>query len=60
MLYAERLAEHEKPAWVPDGPGLEYLELVGCELGKDPGALLRAARPANTQQAAGRGERSDD
>jgi hypothetical protein len=28
LLYAERLARHEKPEWLPPGKGLEYLELV--------------------------------
>jgi MoxR-vWA-beta-propeller ternary system domain bpX4 len=34
MLYAERFAKHEKAAWIPSGPGLEYCELVFGELGK--------------------------
>jgi hypothetical protein len=45
LLYAERLARKEKPAWVPDGPGLEYVELVWRELGKDPSLLARQAGP---------------
>lgn len=28
LLYVERLAQHERAAWVPEGPGLEYWELV--------------------------------
>jgi hypothetical protein len=37
MLYAERLARHEKPAWIPTtGPGAEYVALVRQELGKNP------------------------
>jgi hypothetical protein len=28
LLYAERLARTEKPAWLPEGPGREYVELV--------------------------------
>jgi hypothetical protein len=39
MLYAERLACHEKPAWVPDEAGRAYLELVYRERGRD--GLLR-------------------
>jgi hypothetical protein len=39
MLYAERLARHEKPAWVPDEVGRAYLELVYRERGRD--GLLR-------------------
>jgi hypothetical protein len=54
MLYAERLTRHEKPAWVPEGPGREYLELAYRELGQDSPALLRAA---GVDQ---RGEASDE
>jgi hypothetical protein len=39
MLYAERLADHFKPAWVPRGRGWPYLELVWTELGKDVALL---------------------
>ena len=60
MLYCERLARHEKPAWVPMGPGLAYLELVYRELGKDPAILLRAAQGTPTILAAGRVEGTDD
>ena len=35
MLYAERLAQHEKPAWIPSGAAMEYVELVYADLGKD-------------------------
>jgi hypothetical protein len=35
MLYAERLAAGFKPAWLPSGPGRQYVELVWTELGKD-------------------------
>jgi hypothetical protein len=38
LLYAERLARTEKPAWVPRGRALEYVELVFAELGKRPPA----------------------
>jgi hypothetical protein len=31
LLYAERLAEHPRPAWVPSGPGREYYEMVGAQ-----------------------------
>jgi hypothetical protein len=34
LLYAERLARHEKPAWVPEGRPREYVELVYQELGR--------------------------
>ncbi len=34
LLYAERLAEHFKPAWIPlNGPAREYVELVFAERG---------------------------
>ncbi len=38
LLYAERLAQTEKPAWVPRGPAQEYVELVFADLGKRPPA----------------------
>jgi hypothetical protein len=28
LLYAERLARHEKSAWVPQGEGREYVQWV--------------------------------
>ena len=34
QLYAERLARHEKPGWMPDGPALEYVDWVRQELGE--------------------------
>jgi hypothetical protein len=45
MLYAERLAHHEKSAWFLDGAGQEYVELVWRELGKDTRGLLRNRTP---------------
>ena len=33
MLYAERLARHEKPAWMPDGPAMEYVHWMRDEMG---------------------------
>jgi hypothetical protein len=56
LLYAERLALHAKPAWIPEGPALEYAELVWRELGRDPAAL---ARPG-ALLGAGRGEAADE
>jgi hypothetical protein len=41
-LYAERWAQREKPAWRPAGHGLEYLEAVWSDLGRDI-QLLREA-----------------
>jgi hypothetical protein len=44
LLYAERLADHEKPAWVPGGgPAAGYVEMVWAERGRDASALLAAA-----------------
>jgi hypothetical protein len=34
MMYAERLELHNKPAWLPDGPAMEYIRWVRQELGK--------------------------
>ncbi|HKI37748.1 MAG TPA: hypothetical protein VKA46_38200 [Gemmataceae bacterium] len=34
LLYAERLADHPKPAWMPQGRAREHVELVFGELGK--------------------------
>ncbi len=34
LLFAERLAEHFKPAWVPHGKAFEYVELVFQEAGR--------------------------
>jgi hypothetical protein len=34
LLYAERLARHEKPAWFPGGEAAAYVELVWSQLGK--------------------------
>ncbi len=42
MLYAERLALDEKPAWMPEGVGREYVELVFQGLGKGASPLLGA------------------
>lgn len=43
LLYAERWSRHSKPAWQPHGEGLEFVELVWAELGKDT-SVLRAAQ----------------
>ncbi len=34
LLYAERLAGHENPAWFPGGESAAYVELVWTQLGK--------------------------
>lgn len=39
LLYAERLARHEKPAWVPTGPARQAVELVWEQLGRDVALL---------------------
>jgi len=44
MLFAERLARHEKPAWVPIGEAAEYVEVVYHHLRRDLGNL-RAKEP---------------
>jgi hypothetical protein len=46
LCYAERLAENFKPAWMPRGLGVAYVEMVWTEMGRDP-ALLAPARRAN-------------
>jgi hypothetical protein len=33
LLYAERLAEKLRPAWVPEGPAFAYVEMVFAERG---------------------------
>lgn len=33
LLYAERLAERMRPAWVPEGPAFAYVEMVFAERG---------------------------
>jgi hypothetical protein len=43
LLYAERLAGNEKPSWIPQGQGWEFVELVYAELGKDLALLSRSA-----------------
>lgn len=47
LLYAERLARHEKLAWLPEGPGLEYLELVKGTLGSGSGLAPSAGKGAS-------------
>jgi hypothetical protein len=43
LLYAERLAQHEKAGWRPDARGMEYVELVLRGLGRGHSPLLAAA-----------------
>jgi MoxR-vWA-beta-propeller ternary system domain bpX4 len=49
MLYAERLARNEKPAWLPQGRGLEYVEMVWKELGKDATVLMQAGQATSLE-----------
>ena len=53
LLYAERLARNEKPAWLPRGRGFEYVELVFSELGKERSALLlqQSRQPRSEEEA---------
>jgi MoxR-vWA-beta-propeller ternary system domain bpX4 len=51
LLYAERLARHEKPGWFPTGAGLPYVELVWEQLGRDT-SLLPLARAVAQSLAA--------
>jgi hypothetical protein len=46
LLYAERLALHEKAGWFPTGPAIEVVELVWQQLGRDTGTLPRAREVA--------------
>ena len=39
FLYAERLAKHERVGWFPLGCGMQYVELVWSQLGKDVSML---------------------
>ena len=56
LLYAERLAENFKEAWIPRGAGAAHLELVWREMGKDPAQLTIASR-SNADTSANREER---
>ena len=53
MLYAERLARDEKPAWMPRGDGREHVELIFQGLGKARSALL--GRPTEAVEGVGLG-----
>jgi hypothetical protein len=41
LLYAERLAQKERPAWIAAGSVFEYISLVFHEYGKPTSALLQ-------------------
>ena len=51
FLYAERLAEHERPGWFPRGHGMQYVELVWQQLGKDVSVLPALAELAQEMVA---------
>ncbi len=46
LLYAERLAVRPRPAWVPAGPALPYVELAFAERNLPAPAPLPAATPS--------------
>ncbi len=46
LFYAERLARHEKPGWFPTGAGIEAVELVWHDLGRDTSVLPLAQQVA--------------
>src|SRR5262245_26299733 len=52
LLYAERLARHEKTAWFPGEFGRDHVELVWRELGQDPSTLPAPLAPAPTSVTA--------
>jgi hypothetical protein len=44
LLYAERLAENPRPAWVPEGPASPYVEMIFAERGLPLPALQSTER----------------
>jgi hypothetical protein len=56
LLYAERLVEHAKPAWIPEGEALQYVELIFEQQGRNLPSLYQEAHAA----AAARGKDGDD
>jgi hypothetical protein len=53
LLYAERLAAHEKAGWFPTGSAIEAVELVWQQLGRDTGRLARDRQVAEALAAPG-------
>jgi hypothetical protein len=47
LLYAERLAAHEKAGWFPTGRAIEAVELVWQDLGRDTSTLPVAQQAAS-------------
>jgi hypothetical protein len=56
LLYAERLAQHEKTAWFPTGAALEYVEWVFQEQGKERSVQLHKERLACPVSVSVKGE----
>jgi hypothetical protein len=48
LLYAERLVDHAKAGWLPEGEALQYVELVFHQQGKTLPRLHQEARAAAT------------
>jgi len=56
MLYAERLARHERPGWKPrEATMIERVERVFRGLGKEHSPLLRPSRPPAIDEGVGLG-----
>jgi hypothetical protein len=49
MLYAERLALHDRAGWFPSGKGLEYVELIWQDLGRNVAVLPALAGPSEME-----------
>jgi len=49
LLYAERLAQKPKPAWLPHGQALEYVQLVAQEMDKER-PVLAQGHPSGQEQ----------
>jgi hypothetical protein len=57
LLYAERLARNQKPAWFPQGRAFEFVELVLAQRGQ--GQIATLHRPGATETPADYGDRAD-
>jgi hypothetical protein len=53
LLYAERLAGNEKPAWFPAGQAADFVELVFAGMGKERAAALHRRRLAAAREGGG-------
>lgn len=51
-LYAERWCRKEMPAWLPEGRGLEHVEVIWTDLGKDAQLLHQLAKAETTESRA--------